>query len=152
MRLAVSVRKRLFLALGYTYRLLYHLPVIGDPLVRGICRAIAFMNYHSPYGIKSFVSMDDFRKRFEGLVKMADLDIDIAGQDEEKLELVMARCAYGFSLPEHRGVCDAAMDMDRKMFGYCGARLVIDECIPDGFPVCKVSLHRPDQAGVGKDF
>jgi hypothetical protein len=139
----MGLRKRLFLMLGYTYRLLYRLPVIGDPLVRGICGAIAFMNYRSPYGIKSFVSMDEFRKGFERLVEMADLDIEITGQDEEKLELVLTRCAYGFSRPEHRGVCDAAMDMDRKMFGYCGAKLVIDACIPDGSPVCKISIHGP---------
>lgn len=136
-------RKRLFLELGLTYRALYHLPVIGERLVRGICAVIAYMNYHSPYGIKSFVSMDDFRMRFEALAEMADLDVEITGQDEGKLELVVPLCPYGFSGPEHRGVCDAAMDMDRRMYGYCGAKLVIDECIPDGFPVCRVSIHGP---------
>jgi len=139
----MDLSKRLFLVLGYTYKALYRLPVIGDPLVRGICGAIAFMNYRSPYGIKTFVSMDEFRKDFERLVEVAGLPVAVTGHDEEKLELVVERCPYGFSGPGHRGVCDAAMDMDRKMFGYCGAELVIDACIPDGSPVCKVSIYRP---------
>ena len=141
-----SVRNLLFLSLGYLYRLLYLVPFIGDPLVRGICGAIAYMNYHSPYGIKSFVSMDEFRKQFEGLVKVAGLPVEVTGHDEERLELVVKQCPYGFNKPGHRGVCDAAMDMDRKMFGYCGARLEIDQCIPDGFPVCKCSIYRPERA------
>lgn len=103
--------KLLFLTLGYAYRLLHLLPVIGDRAVRGICRAMAFMNYSSPIGIKSFTSMDIFREQFQGLVVLAGLPIDVTGHDDEKLELVVNWCPYGFSRPAHRGVCDAAMDM-----------------------------------------
>jgi|GEM_PF-701796 len=142
----MEVRKLLFLALGFLYRLLYLVPVVGDMMVRFICSAIAYINYRSPYGIKYFYSMDDFRKRFEGLVKMAGLPVEVTGHDEERLQLVVERCPYGFNKPGHKGVCDAAMDMDRKMFGYCGTMLVIDECIPDGFPVCRCSIYRHNPA------
>ncbi len=141
----MSIRNRLFLAFGYLYRMLYLIPIVGDRIVRGIGGAIAFMNYHSPYGIKSFVSMDEFRKRFEELVELAGLPAEVTGHDEEKLELVVKWCPYGFSKPGHKGVCDAAMDMDRKMYAYCGAKLVIDECIPDGSSVCKCSIYGPDR-------
>jgi hypothetical protein len=146
----MRVRKLLFLALGFLYRVLYLVPVIGDKLVRNICRAIAYVNYSSPYGIKHFDSMDEFRQQFERLVKVAGLPVKVTGHDEERLQLVVERCPYGFNQPGHMGVCDAAMDMDRKMFGYCGAMLVIDECIPDGFPVCKCSIYGPESAFVAE--
>ena len=145
-----SVRNRLFLAMGHFYRLLYLVPVAGDRMVRGIGGAIAFMNYRSPYGVKTFVSMDEFRKSFEGLVEMADLPVEVTGHDDERLQLVVKRCPYGFSKPGHKGVCDAAMYMDEKMYGYCGATLVTEECIPDGFPVCKCSIYAPGKAPGGK--
>lgn len=142
----MSVRNRLFLAVGYLYRLLYLFPVLGDRVIRGSGGAIAYMNYRSPYGIKSFVCMDEFRKRFEELVRLADLPVEVTGHDDERLQLVVRRCPYGFHKAAHKEVCDAAMDMDRKMYGYCGARLVIDECIPEGFPVCKCSIYSPQYA------
>lgn len=135
--------KLVFLALGYAYRLLYLFPCIGQRMVRGISRGIAFINYRSPYGIRSFTSMDGFREQFQDLVDLAGLPIDVTGHDDERLELVVKWCPYGFSSSSHWGVCDAAMDMDRAMFGYCGMELVIHERIPDGFPVCRVSIHSP---------
>lgn len=138
-----KVSKLVFLALGYTYRLLYLLPVVGDRAVRGICRGMALMNYHSPFGIKSFTSMDTFFEQFQGLVDLSSLPIVVTGHDDERLDLVVNWCPYGFSRPGHRGVCDAAMDMDRAMFGYCGMELIIHERIPDGFPACRVSIHAP---------
>jgi len=139
----MGVRKRLFLGMGLLYRALYRLPVFGDRAVRSIGAAIACLNYHSSYGVKSFVSMDAFRAQFEELAGMADLDVEITFQDGDRMELVVPLCPYGFSKPGHRGVCDAAMEMDRRMYGYCGAELVIDESIPDGFPACRVSIHGP---------
>lgn len=143
----MGVRKTVFVVLGYIYRLLFLLPVVGEPMVRGICRAIAFVNYNSPYGMKSCASIGELRKEFERLVRMADIDVRITAQDEDRLEILVPRCPYGFSGPRHAGVCDAAMDMDRKMFRYCGAELVVDECIPDGFSACLISIHLERSTG-----
>ncbi len=142
----MNVPNLLFKGLGYFYRLLYLVPVLGDRMVRGMGAAIATGNCRSPYGIKEFVSMDDFRRQFEGLVKMADLPVVVTGHDEERLQLVVDHCPYGFTEPKHWGVCRAAMYMDEKMYGYCGATLLIDESIPDGDPVCKCSIYAPGKA------
>lgn len=138
----MSLRKRIFLFLGYVYDLLYRLPLIGDPLVRGINRSIGFLNYRFPYGPRHHDSIGALRKDLERLLDMADLDVEIVHQDTKKLELIITRCPYGFCRPEQRGVCDAAMDMDRAMFGYCGFRLEIDECIPAGAKACRLSIHK----------
>ena len=132
--------------MGYLHRLLYLVPVLGDRLVRGICAGLAFLYIRSPYGIKDFVSMDEFRRRFEGLVEMGGLPAVVTGHDDDRLQLVVDPCPYGFSKPEHRGVCRAAMYMDERMYAYCGATLVIDESLPDGDPVCKCSIYAPGKA------
>lgn len=146
----MSPRNAIFRILGYLYKLLYLVPVAGDKMVRGIGAGIAYMSFNSPYGIKEFISMDDFRERFEGMAKMADLPITVDGHDDERLRLTVKWCPYGFTRPGHKGVCRAAMYMDEKMYGYCGARLEIDESIPDGDSVCKCSIYAPGKAPAGK--
>ena len=38
--------------------------------------------------------------------------------------------------------CDAAMDMDRTMFRYCGCDLSIETRLPYGDPVCRVVIRK----------
>jgi len=138
----MSGRKKAFLFLGYIYDLLYRLPLVGDALVRAINRSIGFLNFHAPFGPRHHDSVAAMRKDLERLLDMADVDVEIVYQDEDRLEMIMTSCPYGFCAPGHIGVCDAAMDMDRAMFGYCGFQLEICECIPAGAKVCRVSIQR----------
>jgi hypothetical protein len=138
----MSLRNRMFLAIGYLYRAMYRLPRAGDRMVRGTGRFIASGYRRSPYAIGTCGSVAEFRQGFERLLKLADLPAEVTGHDDEKLELVVKRCPYGFSGPKHRDVCDAAMDMDRIMYRYSDMELVIDECIPDGATDCRISIHR----------
>jgi hypothetical protein len=131
----------MFTGLGYAYKVIFLLPCVGEPLVRGICKSLAFMSYHSPVGVQPCSSIAEFRTEFENQVRMSDLDVEISYQDTDKLEIIVNRCPYGYSRPGDKGVCEAAMDMDRKMFGYCGVDLIIDECMPDGHPVCRISFR-----------
>ncbi len=137
----MSIRKRSFLLLGSAYRLIYRLPVIGEPAVRGIAKALGYLSALSPYGPKKHVSMSALREDLGRLFEMTDMDIDAINQDEERIELVLTSCPYGYCRPEHAGVCDAAMDFDRTMFGRCGYELAIDACIPHGAPACRVSIR-----------
>ncbi len=138
----MSGRKKAFLLLGYIYGLLYRLPLVGEPLVRAINRSIGFLNYHAPSGPRHHDSVAAMRKDLERLLDIADIDVEIVHQDEDRLEMIMTSCPYGFRGPEHMGVCDAAMDMDRTMFGYCGFQLEIRECIPAGARACRVSIQK----------
>lgn len=139
----MSIRRRGMLLLGAVYRMLYRLPVVGDPLVRGIGRCIAFMGHHSPYGMKDGSSVAALRRGLEKALALMDIEAAIVHEDAEKLVLALPACPYGFHRPEHAGVCDAAMEQDRAMLGYVGARLTIDESIPTGAPACRVSIHLP---------
>jgi hypothetical protein len=144
----VSVRKKLMIALGSFYNLIFRMPLVGESLVRGMSRALGFMNYHSPYGPRPCETMAEFKDDFARMVALMDFDLEIIHEDEDKLEVILTACPYGFCRLEQRGVCDAAMDMDRTMFGLAGYEVVIDECIPRGAPICRVLIRkRPGAAG-----
>jgi hypothetical protein len=138
----MGIRKRLFLLMGGAYRLIYRVPVYGERLVRSIARALGFLSSYNPYGLKRRDTMDQFRQDLERLFEMTDMDIEEIRQDGESIELVLVKCPYGYRRPEHAGVCDAAMDMDRTMFGRCGCDLTIEARLPHSDPACRVIISR----------
>jgi hypothetical protein len=138
----MSARKQLFLFLGSAYGLIYRVPLLGEPAVRGISRALGFMGSHVPYGLRRRDSMAHLRQDLEKVLNRMDMDIEAIREDEDRIELILTSCPYGFRRPEQAGVCDAAMDLDRTMFSYCGYDLSIEACIPHGDPACRVSIHK----------
>lgn len=130
-----------FRLLGYWYRLLYLLPVVGEWMVRGITKMVGYMIFYSPYGPKRSSSIHELRKEFDRLMKITDFEQEVVYQDDEKFEFILPRCPYGFCRTGHLGVCDAAMDTDRIMFGLAGGLLMIEECIPGGASHCRCSMR-----------
>jgi hypothetical protein len=138
----MSVRKRIFLLLGSAYGIICGVPVVGEHAVRGISRALGFVGSHNPHGLRSRDSMAELRQDLERLLETVDIDIEAISGDEESIELVLTSCPYGYSRPDQAGVCDAAMDMDRTMFRYCGCDLAIEARLPHGDPACRVLIRR----------
>jgi len=136
----VNIKQMPFRFLGYLYRLVYLLPVIGEWTVRGICKVFAYISFYSPFGPRPCASIHELRKEFDRLIKTTGIELEVVYQDDERFEFVLPGCPYGFRRPGHLGVCDAAMDMDRVMFGLAGGELKIEECMPGGAPHCRVSL------------
>lgn len=137
----MNIKELPFRLLGYYYRLIYHIPVIGEWMVRGMSKMIAYINFYSPFGPKRSNSIQELRKEFDRLMKITGFEHEVVHQDDEKFEFTLPRCPYGFCRSGHLGVCDAAMDMDRVMFGLAGGQLMIEECIPDGAFHCRCSMH-----------
>lgn len=137
----MKLRQLPFRLLGFCYRLLFLLPVVGEWIVRGMSKINAYMIFYSPWGPKRCNSVQELRKEFDRMMKIVGIEVEIINQDEERFEFVLSRCPYGFCRPGHWGVCDTAMDTDRIMFGLAGGRLVIDERIPGGAPECRISLY-----------
>jgi hypothetical protein len=138
----LGVRKRLFLFLGDTYRLICRVPLIGEPLVRGFCRTMGFMGNRAPGGMKWKGSMAGLQRDLEEVFGRLDIDFETMDHDDDSLELILSSCPYGFSRPEHALACDAAMDMDRAMFRRCGCDLTIETRLPHGDPVCRVIIRK----------
>jgi len=130
--------------MGKLYERLYPLPAVGDPLVRGINRGIARMNFHNPIlGLKRHDSVEGFKKQFLELVEMMQLPIEIIPDSEgpEGFEIYVNGCPYGYHRADQQGVCDAAMDMDRILFKLMGADLTIRESAVQGAPRCRVAFR-----------
>lgn len=138
----MSVPRKMSHLLGSIYGLIYRLPMIGEPAVRGISRAMGFVNSHAPGGMKRRDTMAELKLDMERAFKMLDIDVAEIVQDEERIELVLNSCPYGYRRPDQAGVCDAAMDMDRTMFGYCGCDLTIEASLPQGDPICRVLIRK----------
>ncbi|MBN2028003.1 MAG: hypothetical protein JW854_14735 [Actinobacteria bacterium] len=138
----MSVRKRLMLGLGRFYELLFRIPLSGESLVRGITRSLGFLIYHTPQGPRPCETMAEFKQDFARMTALMDFDLETIQHGEDRLEIIITACPYGYCRPDQQGVCDAAMDMDRAMFGHAGYELTIDACIPRGAPACLVSIRR----------
>jgi hypothetical protein len=130
--------------MGRSYETLYRLPGLGDPLVRGLNRGIGRMNFHLPFlGLRRHDSIDGFRKDFLKLTGMMQLPVEIIAGSEtpDGFEFYVQSCPYGYQRADQQGVCDAAMDMDRVLFGMMGADLTILESTVQGAPRCRISLR-----------
>ena len=129
--------------MGRFYERLYPLPALGEPMVRGINRGIARMNFYGPLlGLKRHDSVDGFKKQFLRLIEMMQLPIEIIAESEgpNGFEFYVHSCPYGYHRPDQQGVCDAAMDMDRVLFKLMGADLTILEAAVQGAPRCRVAF------------
>jgi predicted ArsR family transcriptional regulator len=140
----MSVHQKFFLLLGGTYRLICRVPLVGEPAVRGFCRALGFMGNRVPGGMKWRGSISELKEDLERVFERLDIDFETMDHDEESIELILSSCPYGYRRPEHALACDAAMDMDRTMFGNCGCDLTIENRLPHGDPVCTVIIRRKD--------
>ncbi len=138
----MSIRKRVGLLLGSTYGLICRVPMVGEPMVRGFCRAMGFLGNCVPGGMKWKGSMAELKHDLEAVFERLDIDFEAMNQVEESLELILTSCPYGFRRPEHAQACDAAMDMDRNMFRHCGCDLTIEARLPYGDPACRVIIRK----------
>ncbi|MBN2168898.1 MAG: hypothetical protein JW738_06605 [Actinobacteria bacterium] len=134
-------RKSVFHLLGSIYISLYRIPIIGNWIVRGICRFFGFTGYLAALRRKHFDSLEDFADFFKKITGAGGIEIDISYIDNKQLEFTLKECPYGFCLPEQQDVCEAAMDMDRTLFGSYGFELTIIESIPGGSSVCRECLQ-----------
>lgn len=132
---------KLFHFLGRFYTAVYKIPILGNWIVRGICRTFGLLGYPLSLKLKQVDSIDDFIPFFKQIIGAGGIEIEITQSDVEQFEFTLTECPYGFSGPEHAGVCDAAMDMDRTMFGLCGFGLTVKESIPGGSSVCREQLR-----------
>jgi len=138
----MSIRKKSFLLLGSTYGLICRVPLVGEPMVRDFCRMLGFLGNRVPGGMKWKGSMAELKHDLEAVFERLDIDFEAMNHDEERIELILSSCPYGFRSPGDALACDAAMDLDRTMFQYCGCDLTIEARLPHGDPVCRVLIRK----------
>ena len=124
--------------------LIYRLPVVGEQLVRRQSRALAYAAFYAPLlGGKKSGSVPELLAGWKSFLGRVGLKMTVTATDEKSFTFEMNACPYGYCTKEDRGVCDAAMDVDRTYVRLLGGEMEILERIPDGAEKCRcrVSLR-----------
>lgn len=128
-------------SLGKYYEFLHRLPVLGEPLVRGVTRSLARLAFNTPFsGFKRCESIEETRELLLRMCARAAIPIEIVEEERDRFVFNVLSCPYGYCRPDQMGVCDASMDMDRTFFKLCGVDLIIEESIVSGAPKCRILM------------
>ncbi len=134
--------------MGRFFELAYKLPFVGDRVVRSLNRKIGYLTFNNPLSkMQKHDSIQGVKQEFLKLGSLSDGEIIITKEDDCSFEYLSSPCPYGFRRPEQKGVCDAAMEMNRRLFDLCGAKLIIHESISSGAPRCRITIEMKDKNG-----
>lgn len=138
----MGFRKGMMISMGKFYENLYKLPR-GESLVRSIASGLARMAFHSPGSImKKRDSAVEIKDDLVKMCGMMDIVINVTRADKDKFEFLVPICPYLYQRRDQEGVCEAAMDMDRMLIQLSGGELIIEESVPRGDSVCRVTVHK----------
>jgi hypothetical protein len=123
---------------GQVNSLIFRLPLVGEQLVRQQSRALAYAAFYAPFlGGKKSGSAPELLTGWKSFLGRVGLEMTVIATDEESFTFEMGACPYGYCTKEDRGVCDAAMDLDRTYLRLLGGEMEILERIPDGAERCR---------------
>ena len=131
--------------MGKFYERLFKIPMIGEPLVRAMNRGLGNLNFRLPMpGAKRHDNIEGIIEYLKNSIEIMKFPIEIIEDSitEDRFEIYVHHCPYGYHRPDQQGVCDAAMDMDRVLFRNLGADLVILDSIVYGAPRCHISITK----------
>ena len=128
--------------MGKFYEPVYRIPVLGDRIVRRLNRSVAFLTFHNPLmKMRAHRSIQGVKEEMLKLSGLSSGKFEITREDPSSFEYLSSPCPYGFNRKDQKGVCDAAMDMNRHLMSLCGAKLTIHESISSGAPQCRISIE-----------
>ena len=135
--------EKMMASTGRFYELLFKIPIIGEPLVKGINRGLGHLNFRNPMlKAERCDTIDEVIAYLRQAIDLMKFPIEIIEDSitEDSFEIYVHHCPYGYHRPDQQGVCDAAMDMDRVLFRNLGADLVIQESAVFGAPKCHIKM------------
>jgi hypothetical protein len=119
------------------------IPWVGVPTVKAWNRVLGSLIFRAPEpGGKPKESITGVKDYLLWSGKEMNFPFEIIEESvgPESFEFYVNGCPYGFKRPDQAAACDAAMEMDRKLFGLLGAELVILESAPEGVQKCRMML------------
>ncbi len=129
-------------SVGKFHQRIYRLPMVGEPLVRGLTRRLGKIFFYSPLSyFKRVDTIAEVKKLLIRLCNQFEISIDIIKVEDDSLEFFVNKCPYGYCQSNQLEVCDAAMDLDRVLFRLSGAELIIQESVVSGASKCRVMLR-----------
>jgi hypothetical protein len=123
--------------LGKLEAFVFKIPLIGEPLLRGIVRLLGRLFFYLPYyGSREYHTVGEIKSAWLTFVGRFGIFPTVTSEDEREFRWTLGACAYGFTCSRDTGVCDAMMDLDRTYIRLMGGELEILERIPLGAEAC----------------
>jgi hypothetical protein len=126
--------------IGRTHELLCRIPVVGEPMSRGLSWLLAVFPMLG--GMRKSGSIEQTREMLHASGEQMGFPFQISEIEGDHFVLELPYCPYGFTRADQQRACDTAMDMDRIMFRRCGAELTIEETIPGGASRCHMVIRQ----------
>ena len=127
-------------ATGRMHIFLCGIPVIGEPMARGLSWYMAIFPWLG--GVRRTRSIDETKQHLINSGEQLGFPFQFSDIQGDEFNLDLPYCPYGFTGPEHQRACDTAMDMDRIMLRRCGAKLTITQTIPEGAKRCSMQIRQ----------
>ena len=126
--------------MGKMHEGLCRVPLVGEWLARGVSHVVAVFPFLGSMGRSGSVEETLAMMRSSG--EKFGFPFEFSEIDGDEFTLELPNCPYGFTSPHQQKPCDTAMDMDRFMLRLCGARLTVQETIPQGASRCKMVIRQ----------
>jgi len=132
------------LMFGRLYEWGCKVPWVGVPMVRAWNRMMGSLLFRAPEpGGKPKDSITGVKDYLLWSGKEMNFPFEIIEESvkPDSFEFYVNGCPYGFKRPDQLKACDAAMEMDRKLFSLLGGELTVLESAPEhGVQKCKMLM------------
>ncbi len=129
--------------MGKLYESMCKIPVIGAPMARVMNRNMARFLFYTPgTGADRQDSLEGVKEYLLETGRQMNFPFEIIKESEkpDSFEFYVHGCPYGFKRPDQAAACDAAMEMDRVLFGLVGGDLIVQESAPEGANSCRILM------------
>jgi len=127
---------------GRLHAAVFRIPGIGEKIVRGQSRFTANLAFRVPVmGGRRCSTIRELRSEWLKFLGLAGIFPSVSRETDTEFEMEVNACPYGFSDPQHQGVCDACMDLDRAYVKLLGGELEISHAIPSGSDTCRMVIR-----------
>ena len=124
--------------IGKLYSLVFRIPVIGEPLLRGILRTVAHLFFYLPYvGGRESQSVADLKFAWFRFLSRFAIFPTVTSENGQEFRWFVNACPYGLTDSRDRALCDAVMDLDRTYIKLLGGELEILDRVPHGAECCR---------------
>jgi len=124
--------------MGKVYSLVFRIPVIGEPLLRGMLKTVSHLFFYLPYvGGRKHRSVAGLESGWFGFLSRFGIYPTVTSKNEQEFRWFVNACPYGFTVSRERALCDAVMDLDRTYIKLLGGELEILDRIPRGAECCR---------------
>ncbi len=124
--------------IGKAYSLVFTIPVIGEPLLRGMLKSVAHVFFYLPYvGGGRHRDTKGVRAGWFRFLSRFGIFPELTDEGENEFRWFVKACPYGFEHDREKQLCDAVMDLDRTYTRLLGGDLEILDRIPHGADCCR---------------